>query len=65
MDLLNGFWSEQFWLPKNATWPDIDRYRTLDLDHLFTYPFGAGVVLYLIRLVFERQAKRRREWLGS
>jgi len=51
-------WNEEFWLPKNVSWNDFSRLEQEGLtlprlsDLLYVYPLAG--VLYIIRLIFER-----------
>ena len=50
------FWNKDFWLPKNYSWSQIEKYNQISQIglHVFVYPLGVAVLLYLIRLFFEK-----------
>ena len=54
--IADWFWSEKFWLPPNVTWADLERDDTTFLPKptdMFI-PFPIGVILLLLRYLFER-----------
>ena len=50
------FWSENWWLPPNVTWTDLDNTEERTYAHprdlLYVLPYS--VVLYVLRLVVEK-----------
>ena len=55
LESLNEFiWNPSFWLPKNRTWDELKKQSSSDFDSLITIPLIMAVVIYIIRLCFER-----------
>jgi hypothetical protein len=50
------FWNKGFWLPKDYSWSQIEKYNQISQIglHLFAYPLSVALLLYLIRLFFEK-----------
>jgi len=50
------FWNKEFWLPKNYTWSQIENFNQISQVglHLFVYPLSVAILLYIIRLFFEK-----------
>lgn len=46
-------WSEKFWLPENIHWPSLNQYRRLDVNHVLVYPILCGLIIYIVRILFE------------
>ena len=52
------FWNEDFWLPPNITWHDIDpnnnsKINYASFDHLYTYPWILVVLIFIYRYLLE------------
>ena len=45
--------NSEFWLPKNTTWKDINKYNNLNKLDL-KIPIYLAILIYLIRIFFER-----------
>lgn len=53
--IYDTFWSKSFWLPPNVTWEDLEDdtiYIAKPRD--LWAPFPIAIVLFLVRLLFER-----------
>lgn len=48
------FWNEKFWLSEGTTWDNIHEYTGVEFNKFLLLCCGGAVVLYLIRLIFER-----------
>ena len=52
------FWNDDFWLPPNITWQDINpngnsKITYADFDHLYVYPWILVVCIFIYRYLFE------------
>ena len=53
------FWNEDFWLPPNITWNDIDpsknsKFNYASFDDLYVYPWRLVVLTFIYRYLLER-----------
>ena len=48
------FWSSKFWLPKNLTWQDIEKYNQFDIENFIINPFYMTILLFTIKRFFEK-----------
>jgi hypothetical protein len=47
-------WNEKFWLPNNYSWSELNKHDALNFDNLISIPMIVAVLLYIIRIIFER-----------
>ena len=55
-EIQEWFWSEDFWLPPNVTWADLERDEGIFLPYArdLWVPLPLAVVMFLLRLLWER-----------
>jgi hypothetical protein len=58
MNLVNEFnsilWDEQFWLPNNYSWTQINEYTNFSFKYTIAYPITIAFFIYIVRVCFER-----------
>ena len=52
--MINSILNDSFWLPKNYTWAQVNKYNQYNLKYAIIYPIYVAVLLYILRCIFER-----------
>lgn len=47
-------WDERFWLPRNHTWDQVNKYNDFSTERFLLYPVYVAFLIYFVRLCFER-----------